>query len=334
MSRKGPYTSREAMLLELGTGFWGKYIIADINRRTIKSGSELINLRVADRSGSLEVVVWDSCRVEGDLAKGAVVGIEGDSSVYNNRRQITAKRIKVLDEDPVSYLKTTAVSREVLLEELQQMVNSITDPHILLLLEAVLTPACIEELYVTPAARRVHHNYTGGLLEHTVQVARLCQMVAQMYPELNRDLLLAGAILHDIGKIEEYEIQLLPEYTIPGKLLGHIVMGNQRIDQAISKLRQDGVDFPEMLAHMIKHIVLSHHGSLEFGSPVKPLFPEAFVVHAMDNLDARMFIFFEKIDQNETSEEYLTPYDNFHQQQFFTYRYEGADNGPSSPEPE
>jgi 3'-5' exoribonuclease len=325
MSIAGPYTSKEAMSLASGTQFWGKFIIADKNQRKTRNGRELINLRLADSTGSLEVVVWDNCQVQGDLQKGAVVGMQGDASLYNNRQQITARRIKVLtEEDPTAYLQTTAIPREVLVGELQQMVQSIADPHIALLLQTILTPECITKFSYTPAAKRIHHNYTGGLLEHTVQVARLCQAAAQMYPGLNRDLLLAGAILHDIGKMEEYEMQVMPEYTVEGKLLGHIVIGYQRLDQAISKLRQSGAVFPEMLENMIKHLILSHHGSLEFGSPVKPLFPEAFILHVMDNLDAKMFVFFEKITQNNL-QEYLTPYDTFHQQQFFTYRYEGSD---------
>lgn len=325
MGKKGPYTSREAMGLDSGTHFWGKYIIADKNQRKTRNGNELINLRLSDRTGSMEVVAWDSCQIQGDLLKGAVIGIEGDTSMYNNRLQITARRIKVLPEDPTPYLQTTAIPREILLEELRQMVESIADPHMALLLQTILTPECIAKFSATPAARRIHHNYTGGLLEHTLQVARLCQAAAQIYPGLNRDLLLVGAILHDVGKMEEYEIELIPEYTIKGKMLGHIVMGYQRVEKAIETLRNRGVDFPEMLENMIKHLILSHHGNLEFGSPVKPLFPEAFMVHVMDNLDAKMFVFFEKIERNENPDEYLTPYDNFYQQQFLTYRYRESD---------
>jgi 3'-5' exoribonuclease len=321
MSIPGPYTSKEVASLASGAQFWGKYMVAEKNQRKTRNGRDIINLRLADSSGSIEVVVWDNCQVQGDLHKGVVIGMQADTSLYNNRQQITAKRIKILDENPSAYLLAAPVPRETLMAELKQAVESIADPHLSFLLQTILTPQCIADFSTTPAAKRIHHNYMGGLLEHTLAVVKLCQHAAQLYPELNRDLLVAGAILHDIGKMKEYELQVVPEYTLEGKLLGHIVMGYQLVDQAVQKMRAEGYDFPPMLENMIKHLVLSHHGSLEYGSPVKPLFPEAFLLHVMDNLDAKMFVYFEKMAQTENVEQYVTPYDSFHQQQFFTYRY-------------
>jgi len=322
MGIPGPYKSKEVASLTSGVQFWGKYLVAEKNQRKTRNGRDIINLRLADSLGSIEVVMWDDCRVKGDLQKGVVIGMLAEVGQYNNRLQITAKRIKILDEDPSLYLLAAPVPRETLISELKQMVDSVSDLHLSILLQTILTPELITVFSNTPAAKRIHHNYLGGLLEHTLSVAKLCQQAAQMYPQLNRDLLVAGAILHDIGKIKEYELQVTPEYTLEGKLLGHIVIGYELIDKAIQKMRGEGHDFPPMLENMIKHLILSHHGSLEFGSPVKPLFPEAFLLHVMDNLDAKMFVYFEKMAHPENGEEYITPYDSFHQQQFFTYRYQ------------
>lgn len=322
MSIPGPYNCKQVGTLASGTQFWGKYIISEKNQRKTRNGRELVNLRLSDQSGFLEAVVWDNCQVQGELHKGQVIGLQADTSSYNNRQQITAKRIKILDEDPSAYVPAAPIPRETLQAELSLLVQSVADQHLSTLLTTVLTPECVAQFSTTPAAKRIHHNYTGGLLEHTLAVARLCDKASQQYPEINRDLLIAGAILHDIGKIKEFALQVTPEYTLQGKLLGHIVMGYQMIDQAIEKMRSSSYDFPPMLENMIKHLILSHHGNLEYGSPVKPLFPEAFLLHVMDNLDAKMFVYSEKMALTENVEEYVTPYDTFHQQQFFTYRYE------------
>ena len=322
MGIPGPDKSKQVANLASGVQFWGKYLVAEKNQRKTRNGRNIINLRLADSLGSFEVVVWDDCRVQGELHKGVVIGMHAEVSLYNNRPQITARRIRILDEDPSAYLIAAPVPRETLLSELKQMVDSVSDLHLSILLQTILTPEFVTVFSSTPAAKRIHHNYLGGLLEHTLSVARLCQQAAQVYPQLNRDVLVAGAILHDIGKIKEYELQVTPEYTLEGKLLGHIVIGYGLIDQAIQKMRGEGHDFPPMLENMIKHLILSHHGNLEFGSPVKPLFPEAFLVHVMDDLDAKMFVYFEKMARTDDEEQYITPYDSFYQQEFFTYRYQ------------
>jgi 3'-5' exoribonuclease len=146
-------------------------------------------------------------------------------------------------------------------------------------------------------------------------------MAGSSYSGLNRDLLVVGAILHDIGKIAEYKIKITPEYTAEGRMIGHIVMGAETVSNGINSLRLSGQEFPTELEWMLKHMILSHHGMLEYGSPVKPLFPEALLLHMMDNLDAKMFIFNSKIAEDEGGDEYFTNYDGFFDQHFFKYRY-------------
>lgn len=321
MDKKGPFLIKEIKSLNQGSQLWGKYLVLEKLARKTKDGKDVMNLKVGDASGEIDVVVWENCNVAGEINIGAVIGLLGDLGTYNNRLQITGKRIKVMEEDVTPYLKGPALNIEVLVEKFNKLTDSISDRYILALLQNIFTPELKDAFIKAPAAKRVHHNYPGGLLEHTLQVAYICDMATKLYPELNRDLLIVGAILHDIGKVEEYEIAAVPEYTVSGRLVGHIVLGHEMVDKAIRLIRAQGQDFPDYLEMMIKHMILSHHGNLEYGSPVKPLFPEAFLLHMADNLDAKLFVFLNKIEEDESEDSQFTPYDSFFEQYFFKYRY-------------
>ncbi|MBP8819617.1 MAG: HD domain-containing protein [Syntrophomonadaceae bacterium] len=321
MEKRGPFTIKELRTLSPGTQFWGKYLILDKNQRKIKDGRDIINLKLGDTTGEIDVVVWDNCKVTGELENGAVIGLLADVGSYNNRLQATAKRIKILEEDPLEYVKKPNVDIDTLIEQFEDIRNRVSDPCLQELLTRILTPEVRNTFFLAPAAKKIHHNYSGGLLEHTLNVAKLCTKAADNYPDLNRDLLISGALLHDIGKLQEYELKVVPEYTVEGRLLGHIVMGSELITAQIAQMRAENLDFPPKLEWMLKHMILSHHGSLEFGSPVIPLFPEAFMLYMMDNLDAKMFVYKQKIDENDRPDELFTNYDTFFGQHFFTYRY-------------
>lgn len=319
-SNKKLMTAQEMKASSVGQQVSGKFLIMDRVYRKTKDGKDMYNLRLGDSSGEIDAVVWENCRLTGTLASGAVIGVLGDMGNFAGKNQITARIIKVLDEDPGLYLKK-ADNLEELKRHFTELVQSVQDPHLQALLGKVFDNSSRENFFRAPAAKRIHHNYPGGLLEHSCQVADLVLKIAGSYPYLNRDLLLFGALVHDIGKIVEYKNAVTPQYTTEGKLLGHIVIGSEIAAQKIALLKAEGYDFPENLEWMIKHMILSHHGSMEFGSPVIPLFPEAFVLHVADNLDAKMFIFNNKLQENNSEEEYFTNYDNFFAQQFFTYRY-------------
>ncbi|WP_156204463.1 3'-5' exoribonuclease YhaM family protein [Candidatus Syntrophocurvum alkaliphilum] len=322
MDKKGPYIIQELREKSQGTQIWGKYLILEKVQRKTKDGKNMFNLKIGDSSGEINVVVWENCAISGALEVGAVIGLLGDVGVYANRVQVTARKMKVLtDEDPLEYLKAPNISIDDLVYKLNTMIDSIKDDHITNLIKRIFTTELTEEFIKAPAAKKIHHNYSGGLLEHTVTVCELCLKTCETYPMLNRDLLIAGAILHDIGKIDEYNIKVVPEYTVEGRLIGHIVLGNELITKTINEMRAEGIEFPQKLEWMIKHMILSHHGVLEYGSPVVPLFPEAFLLHMMDNLDAKMFVFDEKITTSEGEDEFFTPYDSFFEQLFFKYRY-------------
>ncbi|MBO8157961.1 HD domain-containing protein [Thermosyntropha sp.] len=321
MDKRGPYVVKDIKKMAQGAQVWGKFLITEKNNRKTKDGREVVNLRIGDSTGEIDVVVWENCQVGGVLQTGKVIGILGDVGSYNNRIQITAKKVKVLDEDPSSYLKTPSVSIEELVNRFEQMLKMVDDSYLKDLLDIIFTDDIKRAFFKAPAARKIHHNYAGGLLEHTIRVAELCIKAASIYPSLNRDLLITGALLHDIGKIEEYEMNVLPEYTVPGRMVGHIVLGHEILDEALKKLVMTRPDMPKELPIMLKHMILSHHGSLEYGSPVKPLFPEALLLHMMDNLDAKLYVFMNRIEEEEDEEGLFTSYDTFFEQYFFKYRY-------------
>lgn len=318
---KGPFVIKEIKALSPGQQVWGKYLVLEKVHKKTKDGKDMYNLKIGDGTGDLNVVVWDNCTISGPAEVGSVIGLLGDVGVFANRVQITAKRIKGLEDDPVPYLKVPAISLDQLKQRLDEILELVQDTSMKSLLARIFTPEMKEEFYHTPAAKKIHHNYSGGLLEHSVTVAQMCIQACQLYQHLNRDLLITGAVLHDVGKMSEYAVKITPEYTVKGRLIGHIVMGSEMITGAIAQIRSSGEDFSEELEWMLKHMILSHHGSLEFGSPVKPLFPEAMALHIMDDLDARMFIYFNKINEDESEDPFFTLYDSFFEQNFFKYRY-------------
>jgi 3'-5' exoribonuclease len=321
LKNKGPFTIKEIKGLPAGTQFWGKYLVKDKSIRKTREGKNITHLQISDKSGEMKAVVWDSCQQAGVVETGAVIGLLGDMGIYNQQVQVTAKRIKVLEEDPQAYMKSPDRKIQELRRDLEAKIASISDPHMKKLLERIFTSARWELFSKAPAAKAVHHNYIGGLIEHTLMVTELCDRAAGLYPNINRDLMITGAILHDIGKIEEFQIGVLPDYTEIGTLVGHIVLAYELLSQEIKNMREEGRPFPELLEKMLKNMLLSHHGSLEFGSPVLPLFPEALLLHAMDDLDAKLYVFFNKIEEHEDNDNPFTPYDSFHAQQFYTPRY-------------
>lgn len=319
-SSKKLMNAREMQANPVGQQVSGKFLILDKVYRKTKDGKDMYNLKLGDSTGDIDAVVWENCRLTGTLASGEVIGILGDMGNFAGRNQITARIIKVLDEDPGLYVKQ-AENLEELKLHFDELVDSLQDPCLKDLMKRIFDPPTREIFFRAPAAKRIHHNYPGGLLEHSCQVADLALKIAASYDYLNKDLLLFGALVHDIGKIMEFKNGAAPQYTTEGKLLGHIVIGSEMISREITLLRTEGYDFPHNLEWMIKHMILSHHGSMEFGSPVIPLFPEAFALHIADNLDAKMYIFKNKLQENSGEEEFFTNYDSYFAQQFFTYRY-------------
>ncbi len=254
-----------------------------------KAGKQYLNMRVMDRSGEIEARVWDNVEeISENFIKGDVVMVSGYAVSYQGRIQLNINSIKSVDPSSFSlsdFLPSTEYDPEEMMSELDAVIAGIGNKDIKVLLESVFLDEEVRGRFKrAPAAKGMHHPYLGGLLEHVVSLCRIADPVCSNYNGVNRDLVIAGLILHDIGKINELSYDSAFEYTDEGRLIGHITMGVDLIDAKIRKLPC----FPQRLAVLIKHIILSHHGVLEFGSPKRPKTVEALIVSFLDDLDAKV----------------------------------------------
>ena len=227
-------------------------------------------------------------RIAKDFDRGDLVKVRGSVSRYDDRAQLKVDQLRLAldgEADKMDMLPATTSDIAVLWAQLEASVASVTNPDLMRLLEALLADSAIAKAYrEAPAARQLHHAWLGGLLEHVVSLLSLADRVAAHYPILDRDLLVTGVILHDIGKIRELSWDTGFDYTVEGVLLGHIQMGIDLVEKTIASLP----GFPDRLRTLVLHMILSHHGKLEFGSPKLPMIPEALVLNFLDDLDAKM----------------------------------------------
>lgn len=255
-----------------------------------RAGKPFLTLELMDRTGEVLARVWDNAERLAPLCPGgAVVMISGRAQSYKGALQLNVTGIESVTVEGADwglFLPATSADIEAMAAEVIGLIKKIEDKNIRKLLQAIVKDQDLWSAFLTaPAAKSMHHAYIGGLLEHTLGLCRLACSVCLLYPALNKSLLLAGAILHDLGKIKEFSFDVPPfDYSEQGRLLGHMTIALEIIQQKLSGLR----DFPERTATMIKHLVLSHHGSHEFGSPTLPMIREAFVLNFIDDLDAKM----------------------------------------------
>lgn len=254
-----------------------------------RTRGEFLTLTLADRSGEILARVWeDAPEVAQTFEPGQVVKVMGEVEEYLDRWQVIVEKIRPAQEDeydPADFLPATERQVDQMLEEVRAAVEEIGNPHLRQLLAAFLDdPDFVARFSRAPAARRVHHAYLGGLLEHTLEVVGLCRSLLAIYPQVHRDLLLAGALLHDIGKTQEFRYQTHIEYSDEGRLLGHVVMSLQMVDRALAGIP----DFPAELALRLRHMIVSHHGRYEWGSPRRPKTLEAAALHYVENLSAQV----------------------------------------------
>jgi len=280
----------DLMGFDEGKGFDSFFLVLAKQQRTTKQNKPYLSLTLGDKTGPIEGRVWElgDPRIAKDFERGDMVKVRGSVSRYDDRAQVKVDQLrKALDgeADKMDMLPATTCDVAVLWTALEAVVASITNPHLKRLLEALVSDPAIAQAYrLAPAARQLHHAWLGGLLEHVVSLLGLADRVASHYPMLDRDLLVTGVILHDIGKIRELSWDTGFDYTVEGVLLGHIQMGVDLVEKTI-----DGLPgFPDRLRTLVLHLILSHHGKLEFGSPKLPMIPEALVLNFLDDLDAKM----------------------------------------------
>ena len=271
--------------------------------RQKKSGEPFLSLTIGDRSGDIDAKMWDNVgEVVEVFGVGDFVRVKGVMSVYNGRPQFTIHSLERVDEREIhlpDFFAASSRDPEEMFAELKGIVDGIQDPHLKSLLLAFFNDASIRERYMrAPAAKQIHHAYLGGLIEHVLSLCTLAKLVGPHYPSVNLDLLLTGVILHDIGKIEELTYERALGYSDVGQLLGHIAIGVRYLHD---KLREVP-DFPPGLAVLVEHLILSHHGKLEFGSPKVPAFPEAVLLSYIDDLDSKMECMRAQLERDERSD--------------------------------
>ena len=255
-----------------------------------RNGKPYDNLILQDKTGTLDGKVWDpNSQGIADYDENDFIEVFGDVINYNGNLQLNIRQIRKAEEgeyNPADYMPTTEKSVDGMYEELTAYIRQISNKYLRQVLEFyyIKDEAFIKKFKAHSAAKTVHHGFSGGLLEHTLSVTRMCDYFATSYSILNRDLLLSSAILHDIGKVKELSDFPDNDYTDEGQLIGHIVIGVEMINDAIRSIP----GFPEKLAHELKHCIVAHHGELEYGSPKKPALAEAVALNMADSTDAKL----------------------------------------------
>ena len=254
-----------------------------------KTGEPYLALTLGDRSGQLEAKMWDNVEEVLDaFEQDDFLKVKGLVNKYKQRFQLTVHKLRKLGESEIDfadYLPKTTKDIDELWRTLTASVEGFENPHLKSLIQAFMADAEIAAAYRNaPAAKTLHHAYIGGLLDHVVSLFRSSDLICQNYPQINRDLLLTGVFLHDIGKIHELTYNRSFTYSTKGQLLGHMVIELEMLQAKLAFLP----GFPEELKTLIEHLIISHHGQYEFGSPKLPMFPEALMLHYLDDLDSKM----------------------------------------------
>lgn len=254
-----------------------------------KTGEPYLALTLGDRSGQIEAKMWDNVEdVLEAFEQDDFLKVKGLINKYKQRFQLTIHKLRKLADaeiDYSDYLPKTTKDIDELWQTLTNFIASLENPHLKALIQAFMAdPEIVSAYRNAPAAKTLHHAYIGGLLDHVVSLFRSCDLVCRNYPLVNRDLLLTGAFFHDIGKIHELTYNRSFSYTTKGQLLGHMIIELEMLQAKLASLP----DFPEELKSMIEHLIISHHGEYEFGSPKLPMFPEALMLHYLDDLDSKM----------------------------------------------
>lgn len=276
--------------LEEGKPFDSFFLVLAKQQRTTRTNKPYLNLMLGDKTGQIEARVWEpgDPRIAKSFDRGDIVKIRGCAARFDDRSQVKIDQLRLalpLEVEKSDLLPATAYDVDVLWSQLVASIESVANPDLKRLLEAIISDPAIAAAYrEAPAARGLHHAWLGGLLEHVVSLLGMAERVAAHYPLLDRDLLITGVVLHDVGKIRELSWAIGFEYTTEGILLGHIQMGVDLVEKAIAALP----DFPDRLRTLVLHMILSHHGKLEFGSPKLPMIPEALALNFIDDFDAKM----------------------------------------------
>jgi len=310
----------------------GQMLVAEKHLQTTKDGKPFLRLQLMNRTGSIEAVLWNNAETAYQIlcrAPRQVVDLKGVVILYQEERRIRLHSVSPAPEETVrleEFLPTSARDPEEMADELHGTIRKVGNPFLRRLLEAVFRdPEIWEAFRNAPAAKMMHHAYRGGLLEHSLSLARLAQLAHKNYAFLDRDLLLTGALLHDLGKAWELRADSGFDYSDEGRLIGHILLGIDTLQRKI-----DGIhEFPPSLASNLKHLVISHHGEMEFGSPKQPMTLEAICLHGLDDLDAKLWGVHDFLKKESAPGKQWTAFHRVHQRYFHIPESFTRDEPPS-----
>jgi 3'-5' exoribonuclease len=265
------------------------FVATEKQLRTARNGTVYLDLKLLDKTGEISGKMWEKAsEASGCFQSGEIVYLRARTELYKDKMQLSISEIMSVPAgayDPADFLPVCPFDRDELFERLGKLLSGLVNAPLRQLCEAILAdPDIMTRFKLAPAAKSMHHAYIGGLLEHTVSVVTLIYRICNHYPDLDRDLLMTGAFLHDIGKIEEFVYDTSIDYSNSGRLVGHIVLGTQIVEDKIRRIEC----FPEETALLVKHLILSHHGEAQFGAVSLPACREAFALHLADDLDAKM----------------------------------------------
>jgi len=320
MILKGRYIS------EIGDGDRVKAVFLVTERRllTARNGKPYGKIILSDKTGDILGMVWDEAQEQvSNLTPGDVVGVRASAESYENRLQLRIEKITKLsdqDVDITDLVPATTRDTTTMMDEFEAAVGGIRNNHLRLLIERIFAREGVKDGFMkAPAAKGIHHNYIGGLLEHTLFVIRALDALLKVYPHMgfNRDMLVVGAILHDLGKIYEYTYTKIIDITPVGRLLGHIYLSASMVDQEARAIE----GFPEELKLQLLHMILGHHGQLEFGSPKLPMTKEAIFLHMLDDLDAKLTGICSIIDSTP-EEEPFSAFSSIYNRHLYTRSYQ------------
>lgn len=280
------------------------YLCKDKRTLQTKAGKSYYSMQLHDKTGSVDAKVWDLSNGIEHFDSMDYIQVDAQVISFQGMLQLNVRRVRKASEgeyDPTDYMPCSTRDLDEMYQELVEMIESVRDPYLSKLLHMIFLDDAdfVKAFKIHSAAKTMHHNFAGGLLEHSLSVAKLCQFYAKQYPVLHYDLLITAALCHDIGKMTE--ISAFPEndYTDEGQLIGHIVQGAIMLDEKMKQI--DG--FPTKLGNELKHCILSHHGELEYGSPKKPALIEAVALAFADNTDAKLEGFIEMLNASQDKKE-------------------------------
>ncbi len=288
------------------------------NRLVTRSGKPYLSLTLGDKTGTISAKVWDNAdAIHANMGSADFVHVRGTVEKYMNELQLKVDQLRVVrteDVDLADFLPAGTKDPEEMLNALRGLSETVENRFLRSLLDDFFADSeLMEKLKVCPGAKHLHHSFVGGLLEHTLSVTKICDWVCGHYEKVNRDLVMVGAILHDIGKVYELTASPAFDYTTEGRLLGHLILGCNVIGEKIQQIQ----GFPRELELQVLHLVLSHHGSYEFRSPVVPKTVEAMLLNQVDDLDAKVRLTQDYIEQARSDPSEFTPYHKLLERYFY-----------------